>query len=124
MSTVYTLVAITSIPGLALLLVVLAAVDRMGLAANRHLRLPWHRAESGRPMAAPGLDELHAIYYAAKRHELDQRQTSLMLRDEEGDAAPPRSEVDLEASTAVIRLRRSGGRTQGEPGPGHRGSAG
>ncbi|MGH3387796.1 MAG: DUF6191 domain-containing protein [Actinomadura sp.] len=94
-------IVFTSIPGLVLLLIAFAAIDRMGLAANRRLRLPWH--SDGRPMAAPGIDELHAIFYATKRHEMDQRRTSLMLRDEETDGAPPRSEVDLNAGSAIIR---------------------
>ncbi len=92
-----------TIPGLVLLLVALVAVDRMGLAANRRLRLPWRREESGRPVSAAGIDEMQALFYATKRYELDQRRTSLMLRDEESDGAPPRSRVDLDGGTAVIR---------------------
>jgi Family of unknown function (DUF6191) len=92
-----------SIPGLVLLLVLLASIDRLGVAAGRRLRLPWRRAEEGRPLAAPGIDELNALFYATKRYELDERRTSLMLRDEEGDGAPPYSVVDLDAGTAVIR---------------------
>lgn len=96
-----------TIPGLMLLLVLFAAVDRLGLAANRRLRLPWRREEEGRPASAVGIDEMHALFYATKRYELDQRRTSLMLRDEEGDAAPPRSRVDLDRGSAVIRPPRS-----------------
>lgn len=62
-------------------------------------------------MSAPGIEEMHAIFYATKRHELDQRRTSLILRDDEESGAPPRSKVDLERGTAVIRtsaLRRRG----------------
>ena len=98
------LMSIVSIPGLALLLVGLATIDRIGLAANRRFRLPWRKPEDGRPLAAAGVDELNALYLAGKRHELDQRQTTLMMRDEEGDGAPPRTRVDLEAGTAVVRL--------------------
>ncbi|REF00130.1 DUF6191 domain-containing protein [Thermomonospora umbrina] len=94
---------ITSLPGLVLLLFGLAAVDRMGQMGNRHLRLPWRRSEDGRSIAAPGLEEFDALYNSAKRHELRERRTSLMLRDEEGDAAPPRDRVDLDAGIAVIR---------------------
>ena len=104
MAAVLVLMSIISVPGLVLLLFGIATVDRIGLAANRRLRLPWRKAEDGRPMAAVGIDELHAIYYAGKRHELDERQSSLMLRDEEGDGAPPRSEVDLDAGAAIIRV--------------------
>ncbi|WP_329261411.1 DUF6191 domain-containing protein [Actinoallomurus sp. NBC_01490] len=106
MAAIVSLMAVVSIPGLVLVLVVLASIDRMGRAARRRLRLPWRSPESGRPLAAPGLDEMQAIFYATKRHELDERRTSLMLRDEEGDGAPPRSEVDLHSGKAVIRKTR------------------
>jgi uncharacterized protein DUF6191 len=104
MAVVIALLTIVSIPGLVVLLVVVAAVDRMGLAAGRRLRLPWRTDEAGRPMAAPGIDELQAFFYATKRYELDQRRTSLMLRDEAGDGAPPVT-VDLDTGTAVVRGR-------------------
>ncbi|SEF92736.1 hypothetical protein SAMN04489712_102535 [Thermomonospora echinospora] len=104
MTVLLGIMGVVSIPGVVLLLFGLAVIDRIGSAANRRLRLPWRRSEDGRPLAAAGIDELHALYYAAKRHELDQRQTSLMLREEEGDGAPPRSKVDLDTGTAVIRM--------------------
>jgi hypothetical protein len=103
MTVVVALMSIVSMPGLVILLVVVAGIDRIGQSANRRLRLPWRKEESGRPLAASGIEEMHAILYAAKRHELDQRRTSLMLRDEEADGAPPRSTVDLDRGTAVIR---------------------
>lgn len=110
MTTYLAFLLIVSIPGLVLLLIAFAAIDRMGFAASRRLRLPWRKDEVGRPVSAPGIDEMHAIFYATKRHEMDQRRTSLMLRDEEADGAPPRSEVDLDAGRAVIRdLRRPPG---------------
>src|SRR6185503_19861685 len=96
----------------------------MGLWANRNLRLPWRREEEGRPMSAPGLDEMHAIFYATKRQELDQRRTSLMLTDEEDDGAPHRSKVDLDKGTAVLRVRNPesspGGYGRGTPRSGPR----
>src|SRR5207248_609723 len=103
MTVVVALVSVVSVPGLVILLVVVAGIDRAGRSANRRLRLPWRTEESGRPLAASGIEEMHAILYAAKRHELDQRRTSLMLRDEEADGAPPHSTVDLDRGTAVIR---------------------
>lgn len=106
MPVVLALIFVISIPGLVLLLVVFASIDRLGVAAGRRLRLPWRKAEEGRPLAAPGIDELNAFFYATKRYELDERRSSLVLRDEEGDGAPPRSAVDLDAGTAVIRRYR------------------
>lgn len=96
-----------TIPGVVLLLVTMVAIDRMGLAAHRRLRLPWRTEEAGRPLSAPGLDELHAILYATKRHELDQRRTSLVLRDDEHDGAPPHTQVDLTRGTATVCLPRT-----------------
>jgi Family of unknown function (DUF6191) len=103
MAVVVSLMAVVSIPGLVLLLVVFATVDRIGRKAGSRLRLPWRTAESGRPLAAPGIDEMQALFYATKRYELDERRTSLMLRDEEHDGAPPHSEVDLDTGKAIIR---------------------
>jgi hypothetical protein len=40
LSTMIALMLITSIPGLVPLLILVAAIDRMGLVANRRLRLP------------------------------------------------------------------------------------
>ncbi|WP_407647107.1 DUF6191 domain-containing protein [Actinacidiphila soli] len=34
---------------------------------------------------------------------MEQRKTTLTLRDDEGDGAPPRTRVDLDAGVAVIR---------------------
>jgi hypothetical protein len=98
-----TVIVFMTVPGVVLLLIGLVAVDRMGLWGSRRLRLPWRREPEGRAMSAPGLDELHAIFYASKLHEIRQRRTSLMLRDEEGDGAPPRGRIDLDTGRAVIR---------------------
>jgi hypothetical protein len=96
------IIVFMTVPGGVLTLIVLVAIDRMGLWGHRTLRLPWRRDTDGRAVSAPGIDELHAIFYASKRHEIDQRRTTLMLRDEEGDGAPARGGIDLEAGTAVI----------------------
>lgn len=104
MSAVIAIAAIVSVPGLAILLFGLAAVDRVGLAAHRRWGLPWRRAENGRPMVAASVEEMHAAYDSAKRHDIEQKQTLLMLRDSEDDGAPPRSQVDLDNGTAVIHL--------------------
>jgi hypothetical protein len=105
-----------TIPGLVLLLIVLVAVDRMGTWGSRRLRLPWRKDEAGRAIPAPGLDELDALFYASKRYELDQRQASLMLREEDEDGAPPRGKVDLDRGIAVIR--RPGSRPEPPRRPG------
>jgi hypothetical protein len=72
-----------SLPGLVCLLVALAAVERFGGWTARRL-LPWRRRRTT-PVSAVGLDEMTALFYATKHHELQQRRTELMLREEDGD---------------------------------------
>ncbi|GAB3686608.1 hypothetical protein GCM10027589_55330 [Actinocorallia lasiicapitis] len=103
MGTGLGLLVMTSVPGLVILLIIVSAVDRMGLAANRGYRLPWRRPEDRRPIASAGVDELQALFTPTKRFELDERRTSLVLRDEEGDGAPPRTKIDLDEGVAIAR---------------------
>lgn len=92
-----------SIPGLVIGLVAFAVLDRAGLWAHRRFRLPWRRDEVGRPVSAVAVGELDAFFHGTHRHREDQRSSSLMLRDEENDAAPPRTRVDLAGGIAVVR---------------------
>lgn len=57
MTVVAALMSIVSMPGLVILLVVVAGIDRIGQSANRRLRLPRRKEESGRPLAASGITE-------------------------------------------------------------------
>jgi Family of unknown function (DUF6191) len=89
-----------SIPGLAVLLVALAAGERLWR---------WVRRRQGHPVVAQaGVDQFATLFQGGKQVELDQRQTELMLRDDDEDGAPPRGPVDLDSGT--VRLTpRSGG---------------
>jgi hypothetical protein len=79
-----------SLPGLVVALFVLAAIERFTG------RLPWRRRRP--PASAVGLDEMTALFYATKHHELQQRHTELMLRDdaEDGAGGPPRLRFELD----------------------------
>jgi hypothetical protein len=90
-----------TIPGLAVGLVVLAALDRLGLWAHGRSGLPWHR-DGRRPASAVGLDELQAAFHSGSRHAIEQRRLELVLRDDEQDGAPPRVRVDLDRGVVVI----------------------
>ncbi|MFI0486509.1 DUF6191 domain-containing protein [Actinomadura sp. 9N215] len=92
-----------TIPGLVIALVAFAVLDRAGLWANRRFRLPWRRDETGRPVSAIAVGELDAFFNGTHRHQQEQRRSSLMLRDEESDGAPPRTRIDLDAGTAIVR---------------------
>ncbi|MFJ4090651.1 DUF6191 domain-containing protein [Kitasatospora sp. NPDC089913] len=52
-------------------------------------------------------EELHALFHAGKRVQIEQRQARLVLRDDDHATAPPGHGIDLDAGTAmVIRKRR------------------
>lgn len=91
-----------SLPGLVFLLVVVAALERFGLWASTRSWLPWRRKRSGTPVAAAGFEELDAFMGAGKRHEIDERNHSLMLRDDSDEGAPPLLRVDLAGERIVL----------------------
>jgi hypothetical protein len=96
------LVFFMTIPGLAVGLVVLAALDRCGVWLHGRSGLPWYR-DGHRPAPAAGFDELQAVFYSSNRHPIERRRAELMLRDDEHDGAPPRvARVDLDTGRAVI----------------------
>jgi Family of unknown function (DUF6191) len=96
-----------TIPGLAVGLIALAALDRLGLWLHGRSGLPWYR-DGRRPAPAPGLDELQAVFYSSTRHTIDQRRAALVLRNDDHDAAPPHAGVDLDGRRVVItRVPRS-----------------
>ncbi|MFG2693315.1 DUF6191 domain-containing protein [Kitasatospora sp. NPDC048407] len=88
-----------------------AALVLLGFAASatRRAAVRWTGpAESGRGVGAQAGEELHALLYAGKRVQLEQRRIELVLRDDEHDGAPPRTGIDLAAGTARIRPSGSG----------------
>jgi Family of unknown function (DUF6191) len=97
------LIAFMTIPGLVITLVAFAVLDRAGLWAHRRFRLPWRRDEVGRPISAVAVGELDAFFHGTHRHLQDQRRSSLVMRDDENDGAPPRTRVDLDTGTAIMR---------------------
>ncbi|WP_329316013.1 DUF6191 domain-containing protein [Streptomyces sp. NBC_01262] len=93
-----------TLPGLVLLLTATAFVDQLMLRAGRAGMLPWRGSARQGQISATGFEQLHASFSPGKQSELEQRRVTLVLRDDEGDGAPPRTRVDLAAGTAVIRV--------------------
>jgi hypothetical protein len=93
-----------SLPGVLVLLVVLAAVERLMMFAGRASWLPWRRKARGMPVSATAFEEVALAFNGGKLIERDERQSRSMLRDEEAQGAPPRSRVDLDAGTATLHL--------------------
>ncbi|MFI9001266.1 DUF6191 domain-containing protein [Streptomyces sp. NPDC053541] len=86
-----------TLPGLVILLTVIAFADHC-------LRMTGRGRRRGQ-VSATGFEQLHATFSQGKQNELKERQSSLVLRDDEEDGAPPhRSTVDLTGGRAVIRL--------------------
>ncbi|MGW4158784.1 DUF6191 domain-containing protein [Streptomyces sp. NPDC004788] len=99
-----------TLPGLVILLTLLAFGDQILRATGRGKR-------TGQ-VSATGFEQLHATFSPGKQNELKERQSSLVLRDDEEDGAPPhRSTVDLAGGRAVIRLTPSTGPAAGPSTP-------
>ncbi|MFD1813012.1 DUF6191 domain-containing protein [Rhodococcus gannanensis] len=91
-----------TLPGLVVLLVVLASAETLWNRLTGGRMLPWTRRRGGRTVAATGFEEVAAVFQGAKHHEFEQRQTTLMHRDEAGDAQR-RVDVDITANRVTLR---------------------
>ncbi|MFE2551209.1 DUF6191 domain-containing protein [Streptomyces sp. NPDC059355] len=98
-----------TLPGLVLVLTAVAFADQVLLRAGRAGVLPWRNSVRQGQVSATGFEQLHASFSPGKQNELKERQSALVLRDDEEDGAPPhRTTVDLEAGTAVVRMSQAG----------------
>ncbi|MER5904391.1 DUF6191 domain-containing protein [Streptomyces mirabilis] len=97
-----------TLPGLVILLTLAAFADQLLLRAGRAGLLPWRNGVRQGQISATGFEQLHASLSPGKQNELKERQSALVLRDDEEDGAPPhRTTIDLEGGTAVVRRPRS-----------------
>ncbi|MFF8617656.1 DUF6191 domain-containing protein [Streptomyces sp. NPDC015350] len=102
-------IAFMTLPGLVIVLTLLAFVDQLLLRAGRAGALPWRNGARQGQISATGFEQLHASLSPGKQNELKERQSALVMPDDEDDGAPPhRTTVDLTAGTAVVRLPRAG----------------
>ncbi|MFD4692702.1 DUF6191 domain-containing protein [Streptomyces sp. NPDC058463] len=98
-----------TLPGLVVVLTVLAFVDQLLLRAGRAGVLPWRNGARQGQISATGFEQLHASFSPGKQSELKERQSALLMRDDEEDGAPPnRTTVDLDGGTVVIRMPQAG----------------
>ncbi len=84
-------------------LVVLAAV-----VGNRRHGGPEAGSGSSTGLGLTAFEELHALFHAGKRVQIEQRQARLVLRDDDHATAPPGRGVDLDAGIAVVPRKRAG----------------
>ncbi|WP_329388728.1 DUF6191 domain-containing protein [Streptomyces sp. NBC_01351] len=97
-----------TLPGLAILLTATAFLDLAFVRAGRAGLLPWRGSGSRGQISSTGFEQLHASFSPGKQNELKERQSALVMRDDEEDGAPPRTRVDLDGGLAVIRLPAPG----------------
>ncbi|MCB5166727.1 DUF6191 domain-containing protein [Streptomyces bambusae] len=97
-----------TLPGLAIALTALAFADFALVRAGRAGLLPARWSGRNGQVSAIGFEQLHASFSPGKQNELKERQSSLVLRADEEDGAPPRTRVDLDGGKAVIRLPGTG----------------
>ncbi|MEU0033551.1 MULTISPECIES: DUF6191 domain-containing protein [unclassified Streptomyces] len=96
-----------TLPGLVVVLTLTAFADQALLRAGRAGLLPWRNGARQGQISATGFEQLHASLSPGKQHELKERQSALVMRDDEEDGAPAhRTTVDLNAGTAVVRPGR------------------
>ena len=58
------------------------------------------------------MGELGALFNPGMRHELEERRSKAMRREEEGNARDGDLRIDLESGVAVIAVGRRGGRVR------------
>lgn len=87
-----------SLPGLVVILVVAGVADVVLTRRRRRRGQTAARAQ----VAEIGFDALGLALAPSRRHKLEHDEFMQLKREEEGDGAPPRSSVDLEAGRARI----------------------
>jgi hypothetical protein len=95
------LFAIT-LPGLVILLVVLAAVEHAWSRLGR--RSPLHR-RARHALSAGGMDVFSAALFPGKGIDLEEQRVRQMTRDDVDDGAPPYGRVDLDSGVAYLDVR-------------------
>jgi hypothetical protein len=94
-----------TLPGLVVLLVVVATVEHVWSRLGR--RSPVYRRER-HALSAGGMDVFSAALFPGKAVDLEQQRVREMTRDDVDDGAPPYRRIDLDSGVAHIDVRRSG----------------
>ena len=88
-----------TLPGLVILLVVLAAVEHVWSRLGR--RSPVYRRQR-HAVAAGGLDVFSAALVPGRSVDLEEQRVREVRRDDVQDGAPPYGRIDLDSGTASL----------------------
>ena len=91
-----------TLPGLVVLLVVVATVEHAWSRLGR--RSPLHRTER-HALSAGGMDVFSAALFPGKAVDLEQQRVREMTRDDVEDGAPPYDRIDLDSGVAYLDRR-------------------
>ncbi len=95
-----------TIPGLAILIIVLAFAEVAYRKVTGRVALPWMRPSDDEPdrrAAAIGFEGLEEMFGTGKRVEFEQRQAVLMHRENPGDG---RDGVKVDLTSGTVKLRK------------------
>lgn len=92
-----------TIPGLAILIMVVAFADTAYRKATGRTALPWMSTDEDRRAAVIGMEQFDAVFSPAKRLEFEQRQSVLMHKENPGDGSPGGIDIDLSSGKARLR---------------------
>jgi hypothetical protein len=91
-----------TLPGLVVLLVVLASLEHAWSRLGRRSRLHGHQRHA---LSAGGLDVFSAALFPGRAVDLEEQRVREMRRDDVEDGAPPYARIDLDSGVAYLDPR-------------------
>ena len=91
-----------TLPGLVVLLVVLASLEHAWSRLGRRSRLHGRQRHA---LAAGGMDVFSAALFPGKAVDLEEQRVREMRRDDVEDGAPPYARIDLDSGVAYLDPR-------------------
>lgn len=93
------MLVVLTLPGLVLLLVVLAVAEQVAARTGRRSPLARRRRNA---LSAGGLDVFSAALAPGREVDLEQQRVREVRRDDVDDGAPPRGRIDLDGGVAEL----------------------
>jgi hypothetical protein len=91
-----------TLPGLVVLLVVLATAEHLWSRLGRRSRLHGRERHA---LSAGGMDVFSAALFPGKALDIEEQRVREMRRDDVDDGAPPYTRIDLDSGVAYLDPR-------------------